>query len=34
MLAGGGYGYQGIAVDATTMYFTNHIDGTVNAVAR
>jgi hypothetical protein len=34
MLTGGGCGYRGIAVDATSVYFTNRLDGTVNAVNR
>jgi hypothetical protein len=34
MLVGGGCGYTGIAVDATTIYYTNYVKGTVNAVAR
>lgn len=34
MVTGGGCGYWGIAVDATSVYFTNRLDGTVNAIDR
>lgn len=34
MLTEGGVGYWSVAVDDTTVYFTNQACGTVNAVAR
>jgi hypothetical protein len=34
MLTGGRCGYWGIAVDTTTVYFTNHVEGTVNTIER